>query len=237
MLGCSSSNLSNEKTKHEEARYQVRSKLTTSLLEKLLVDENVVIHFKKKIWGFFFGSGNWTRMLLARRNRKPWLNCLKWWQNITSHDWNSKGRWFWGRLSPQLIYIFRHRGSFHVFSLGPQIVSLDNPQHGYNACLDSNNVIQIQCLTEEHHIVLCLFLRSRAPLPETPDWSFHNWLDPGHRLVLKPLTSKGTGNTHDWLRPTGIHSWAGDGINRYLYQSGFNQSCRTTRKLFIKICN
>lgn len=49
LLGCSSSVLSDEKTKQEEARYQVHAKLTTSVLEKLLVDGNVGIHCKKKI--------------------------------------------------------------------------------------------------------------------------------------------------------------------------------------------
>ena len=46
---------SDEKTQHGEVRYQVHSKLPSSLLEKLLVDGNFGIHCKKKIWGFFWG--------------------------------------------------------------------------------------------------------------------------------------------------------------------------------------
>ena len=74
-LGCSSL-FSDEKTQCEEARYQVHSKLTTCLLEKVLVGGKIGIHCKKEVGGFF-GGRNWTRMFLATRKRNPASTGLK----------------------------------------------------------------------------------------------------------------------------------------------------------------
>lgn len=102
------------------------------------------------------------------------------------------------------------------------------PQHVYNGCLSSNYVVRTSNLVEEEHSLFHVSLFQFTGT-SVPYWSFHHCLEPGHMPTPKSIPNKQTGDAMVGSEFT--LSW-GYGVYGSLYQSGFNQNCRTTKKQF-----